>query len=156
FSGNAYFWPNSWNFTGGTYPPEPTYWNWSLIVGDFNGDGKSDFAFAGGNAAYVFLSNGHTDAANVYSSFFSASAYTFPNGWNFGHPPEANYTPVVGDFNGDGKTHFAFAGATSIYTFQSGGPLTYQMNAVTNGLGATTAFTYQPITNGSIYTKDTT
>jgi hypothetical protein len=152
FSASPSGFPIGWNFTGGTFPPEPINWNWSLNVADFNGDGKTDFALVGGTTAYVFLSSGYNNGTFSYSS----SAYTFPNGWNFGHPPEANYTPVVGDFNGDGKTDFAFAGATSIYTFQSGGPLTYQLNAVTNGLGATTAFTYQPITNGSVYTKDTT
>jgi hypothetical protein len=189
--------PNGWNFGA---PPDA---NWTPIVGDFNGDGKTDFAFASGTTVNVLLSKG--------DGTFSTNQFIYPNGWNFGAPPSSTYmplvgdfngdgktdfafaagtwvavmfsngdgtfslsgfnypvlppgyarfqvwyTPVVGDFNGDGKTDFALAGTTSIYTFQAGGPPIYQLNAVTNGLGATTAFTYQPLTNGSVYTKDTT
>ena len=42
-----------------------------------------------------------------------------------GFPPNANWTPVVGDFNGDGKTDFAFVIASSIWTFMSNGDGTF-------------------------------
>jgi len=116
------------------------------IVGDFNGDGKTDFAFATGSAVAVLLSKG--------DGTFSTNSYNISG--TLGSPPTTNWTPIVGDFNGDGKTDFAFAGATSIATFQAGGPPIYQLNAVTNGLGATTTISYQPLTNGSVYTKDAT
>jgi hypothetical protein len=140
FTASSFTYPYAWSFG------QPT--NWTPIVGDFNGDGKTDFAFSSGTGLDLFLSNG--------DGTFTASSFTYPYAWNFGMPPSSHYTPIIGDFNGDGKTDFAFAGATYISTFQAGGPPIYQLNAVTNGLGATTAFTYQLLTNGNIYTKDTT
>jgi hypothetical protein len=156
FSGSMFTYPNGWNFTpnlsGG-----PSHF-YTPIIGDFDGDGRIDFAFASATGASVLFSNG--------DGTFTGRTYTYPNGWLFGSPrfpstgnPSALWLPIIGDFNGNGKTGFAFSGSfantgqTSIYTFQAGGPPIYQLNAVTNGLGATTAFTYQPLTSSSVYTK---
>jgi hypothetical protein len=140
FSASAFTYPNGWNFSvpAGGYFDNRVY---GTIIGDFNGDGRTDFAFSSQTVAYVFLSNG--------DGTFSTNAFTFPS-------PTTGRTQITGDFNGDGKTDFAFAGATSVDTLLVAGPPFYQLNAVTNGLGASTAFTYQPLTNGSVYIKDTT
>jgi Salmonella virulence plasmid 65kDa B protein/Insecticide toxin TcdB middle/N-terminal region/FG-GAP-like repeat len=116
------------------------------IVGDFNGDGKTDYALLAQHAIIFMLGNG--------DGSFSWSLFGYPNGWDFGDPPSANYAPITGDFNGDGKVDFAFAGATTLYMLQAtSSPPNYLLNTVTSGLGATTAFTYQPLTNSSVYTK---
>jgi hypothetical protein len=63
------------------------------IVGDFNGDGKSDVLHAVQDADYanVWLSNG--DGTFNVRSFSPWAGYAIPNGvW------------LTGDFNGDGKT----------------------------------------------------
>lgn len=195
FAAANFFYPNSWNFGG---PPNT---NWTPLVGDFNGDGKTDFGFAGPTAVRVFLSKG--DAT------FLGSEFTYGNNWNFGTPPNANWapmvgdfngdgrtdfafvtgsnvglllskgdgtfatsgftfsgflgsppqnnwTPIVGDFNGDGKSDFGFGGPTSAFTLLNGSNPFYQLNTITNGLGATTSLTYQLLTNSSVYTKDAT
>jgi hypothetical protein len=147
-NGDATFTFFVYGYPSGVSFGNPPTANWTLIVGDFNADGKTDFAFAGATGADLFFSNGDGTL-----TFF---VYGYPSGANFGVPPQANWAPVVGDLNGDGKTDFAFAGATSVATFLSSGPPLYQLNTITNGLGATTTVTYQPLTNSSVYTKDTT
>jgi VCBS repeat protein/FG-GAP repeat protein len=67
----------------------------SIIVGDFNGDGKQDFAVAEFNSNKVSISLG--DGAGGFSAPTDFGA-------GIGYP-----YPVVGDFNGDGKQDLAVA-----------------------------------------------
>jgi hypothetical protein len=71
----------SWRF--GKYLTCPDF-----AVGDFNGDGKLDFAaaVAGSSAVYVFLGNGD-------GTFQPGATYSLPSA----------FSPVVADFDGDGK-----------------------------------------------------
>jgi Salmonella virulence plasmid 65kDa B protein/Insecticide toxin TcdB middle/N-terminal region/FG-GAP-like repeat/Phage tail fibre adhesin Gp38 len=143
FAGSTFTYPNGWIFTGGSGSPIYT-----PIVGDFNGDGKADYALVEGTFSYFMLGNG--------DGSFSLSQFSYPNGWNLGNPPSTNYAPIAGDFNGDGKVDFAFAGATTLNMLQAtSSPPNYLLNTVTSGLGATTAFNYQPLTNAAVYTKGT-
>jgi len=74
------------------------------LVGDFNGDGKSDIlhAVAGTDHANVWLSKG--DGTFDVKSFSPWSGYAIPNGdW------------LVGDFNGDGKSDILHAVAGTDY-----------------------------------------
>ncbi|MGJ4946762.1 FG-GAP-like repeat-containing protein [Bradyrhizobium sp. HKCCYLS20291] len=133
---------NGWNFGN------PAAASFSAISGDFNSDGRSDFALIGGNGPYIyqFMSNG--------DGTFTSRTLNMPNSWNFGAPVTANYWMFGGDFNGDGKAEFAMMDATHIYTVTAnGGPGDLVIGSA-SGLGVTTAVTYQPLTNAAVYARD--
>jgi hypothetical protein len=71
----------------------------SVVVGDFNGDGKQDLAVANGNSANVsvLLGNG-------------AGSFSAPTNFGVGTAP---ISVAVGDFNGDGKQDLAAANRDS-------------------------------------------
>src|SRR5712692_9314011 len=136
FTAQSTVFPNGWNFG------IPT--QFQLITGDFNGDGKTDYIEMGGTTQYVFLSNG--------DGTFTAQSTVFPNGWNFGIP--TYFQLITGDFNSDGKTDYIEMGGTTQYVFLSNGVLSDTLLSITNGLGAQTAITYKPLTDSTVYTKD--
>jgi hypothetical protein len=97
------------------------------ITGDFNGDGKTDFAMAGPESQYVYLSNGDgTFALNGPQSF---------GGANFGTPPQHNAFPFIGDFNGDGKTDWMMVENSNTWVFMSNGNGTFNTIMTANALG---------------------
>jgi uncharacterized repeat protein (TIGR01451 family) len=85
----------------------------SLVVGDFNGDGKPDVAVVYWVAAQVFLGNGDGTLQ---------SAVTSP----LGQVP--GYYAVAGDFNGDGKLDIAYSGyyESDLYLAFGNGDGTFQ------------------------------
>jgi len=103
----------------------PPQGNWQLVVGDFNGDGNTDFAYIGGAQGastdiYVALSDGNGGFTAKYQNLF---------GWNFGAPVKDWWKVVAGDFDGDGKTDIAFIGGspvTDIYLATSNGDGTFR------------------------------
>lgn len=103
---------------------------YQLVIGDFNGDGKTDFAEISGTKYYVFLSNG--DGSFISKSPVGGSV--MPNSWNFA--PSSNFAITAADFNGDGLTDFVqvgIAGAPNgiLYMLTSKGDGTfagYQVN----------------------------
>jgi len=83
----AFTYPNGWNFRGD--------WHWNspfTIQGDFNGDGKGDFARMGAGYMHMFISKG--------SGSFYSPIYRYPDGWSFGLDPN-EWTASVLDISGD-------------------------------------------------------
>jgi len=83
--------PNGWNFASD--------WTWNSrahVRGDFNGDGKVDFARLGPTYIHFFISNG--------DGSFHYPVYRYPSGWNFGFDENGWTTIPPGDFDGDGRT----------------------------------------------------
>ncbi|CCE06207.1 hypothetical protein BRAS3843_1640017 [Bradyrhizobium sp. STM 3843] len=104
--------PNGWSF--GT-PPTITY---DVVTGDFNGDGRGDYALIGNNGRWVFLSNGD-------GTFAATGEYPLTNGWSFGSPPRASYDVITGDFNGDGRGDYALLGSAGRWVYLSNGDGTF-------------------------------
>ena len=132
-------------YPGGLSFGTPITPNYAVLSGDFNGDGKSDFAIMVDKIYYTFLSNG--------DGTFSVTGHTNPSSLSFGTPISPNYTPVLGDFNGDGRSDFVLIG-TFYYSFLDQGSSGDFITSVTNGLGAMIAISYLPLTNSTAYTKD--
>jgi hypothetical protein len=135
--------------TGWDFGAQPSA-NFNSFSSDFNADGRSDFALIGGNGPYIyqFVSNG--------DGTFTYRTLSMPNGWNFGAPPSSNYWVQLGDFNGDGRTEFAMVAGTYAYTVTADGSVGDVISQVSNGLGVTATVTYLPLTNGAVYTRDST
>src|SRR5260370_1022771 len=109
----------------------------AVIVGDFNGDGKTDFASAGTNN--VFLSNGD-------GSFTMASGAMLPPvcTGNVNTPGQSCLNPslnhvIVGDFNGDGKTDFISANTSFDLWVSMGDGSFRQMTSTPPPSGCTSA-----------------
>jgi hypothetical protein len=175
-------------------PPSSAY---DLVLGDFNGDGKSDYALIGGNQVYGFLSNGdgtftqtsqalgpnfgsppsalyalvrgdfNSDGRSDYALIGGAQVYgllsrgdgtfaitgaTLPA--NFGSPPTSAYAVVNGDFNGDGKSDLALVAGNTIYTASSTSVGDGMVRSIRDGLGHEITVTYAPLTSSSVYAKD--
>jgi hypothetical protein len=127
FTGTGHSIPNGWNFGF----PNPKF---QAIDGDFDGDGRSDFALLGYSTYFSFLSSGPIpDSLSTINPGFNRS-YDFSylpltansvyakgigmgatyQGWWF-----ANKTYYPGDFDGDGRTDFSFVSDTRVYMIRS-------------------------------------
>lgn len=125
--------------------------------GDFNGDGKMDVLWDqednnGLSTGFRILWMGKGDGTFTVVSNVAGQDGTL-----------TGYAPVLGDFNGDGKTDILWYAADANLRatgarvlWLTDGTATDVISNITTGLGATTALTYQPLTNSAIYTKDTT
>ena len=126
--------------------PNPASGSYDIVTGDFNGDGRTDFAMFNGNQVYTYRSLG----TGRFDSSYQLINFTM-----------ANTVALTGDFDGDGKTDVVFnlyRGASpnilSTY-FHSQGGMPDLMTSITTGAGANTTITYLPLTNTSVYTKGT-
>ncbi len=126
FTGTSYY---GFNFAAAARSPGA-----KVVTGDFNHDGMTDIAVAGGANAYASIEtafsygNGAFDLRTQPDANFGAWANT------------ANVTMLAGDFNRDGFTDLALTGGAGWYTIpvatsRSGGAFTVTNNAVA-GFGA--------------------
>jgi RHS repeat-associated protein len=129
------------DFVNYTDPLAVTNYDNPFYVGDFNGDGKADLIDANGK---IWLSTG--------SDFVQASD---PSGNPVVIPMVG--TPIIADWNSDGasdilmRTYSGTGTNDTLYTFAYTPEL---MTSVDNGVGATTAVTYDRLNKGSpFYSK---
>ncbi len=132
---------------------------------DVNGDGQTDWCRSVGNGAgsgndgiicVTNLGSGGTEQT-VYTNMLASNGSYYGVGWG------ARAQAWV-DVNGDGKTDWcrsvgngAGSGNDGIICTAVPPGLTQDLLAsITNGLGASTAVTYKPLTDSSVYTKDST
>ncbi|QUP56489.1 hypothetical protein GO998_22665 (plasmid) [Ralstonia syzygii] len=90
------------------------------LVGDFNGDGRSDIVHAVQDTDYVNVWTSLGDAQFDVTSFRPWSGYAIPNGlW------------LVGDFNGDGKADIVHVvdGSDYVNVWLSNGDGTFNVNS---------------------------
>lgn len=118
----------------------------SLMVGDFNNDGKTDIwhsldEIGEVSTHVVFYSNGLFFNNETFTRYVNINSYDY------------SY-PVSGDYNGDGKT--------DMLTLNNGnGRFIYPkpfreerlLSKITNGLGAEINFNYQLLTSGNVYSR---
>ena len=142
----------SLGFTGYVNPIAPssvTTSNGFLYTGDWNGDGVTDIMVAansnGGN--WWFLNN------KIVNGTFSFTEYTNPIS-----PPNISGGASIhfGDWNGDGIADAMWWGGNNgnnNWFFNTNTPPDL-LASVATGLGATASFTYYPLTESSVYVKD--
>ncbi|MBU1224679.1 MAG: VCBS repeat-containing protein [Gammaproteobacteria bacterium] len=134
------------------------YSSTSLSVADMNGDGKSDLIYqgntngglCGAGQAGIVTSNGN--------GFNSVQCLGFDAN-------KDNVTLFASDVNGDGKPDLIYqppatsgnfgAGVVGVYLGQAGAHQDLLISVAT-GSGASVIPTYKPLTDGSVYAKDTT
>jgi hypothetical protein len=92
----------------------------------------------------MFLSNGD----GTFSSASQSLSASFNSSWHL----------AGGDFDGDGKSDVAFVPPNipgTMVSLMAVGAIPDMLTFVTTGLGVTTTVTYKPLTQSSVYTKDT-
>jgi hypothetical protein len=83
------------------------------FTGDFNGDGRADFIIFYNNTIYTYLGNPDGTFTQVNQTI------------GFSFAPPTYWTPIVGDFNGDGKTDVCWISGSTFEVFLSKGDGTF-------------------------------
>jgi hypothetical protein len=123
--------------------------------GDFDGDGFPDILWVQTDT------NGLATGARVVWLGKGDGAFTVITNFAGQDGTLVGYVPVVGDFNGDGKADILWDSRTGTDTRSTGTRVLWLSDgvapdliaSVTTGIGASTAVTYKPLTDSSVYTK---
>ena len=138
--------------------PFNTRYKKDILFGDFNGDGRTDFATDRAHDGHWIVCLSKIDPAATSGS--NPITFDCSGDWPSDPSPNGLFAGAdqqkVGDFNGDGKTDFTFGSAGFVKVRTAGGAgLPDMMSGITNGLGAFTNITYAPLTDASVYSKGT-
>lgn len=118
---------------------------------DVNADGRSDLMYRGTTGMQIWLSTG--------TDFVAHTAYTICGLSSGSHGvcnDDDNYNSInFIDVTGNGVADLVYRGDQGIQVWKSQILVPDLLTQVTTGLGLNTTITYQPISDPSIYTKDT-
>src|SRR5713226_320975 len=125
--------------------------NFSTInFADVNGDGMADLVYRGDTGIQVWLSTG-TGFTPGWSSDVCANGSTAYGQCNDGD----NFSTIrYVDVNGDGLPDVVFRSDTGIQIILTTGSVPHLLKSVANGLGAVTNITNKPLTDNTVYTKE--
>lgn len=138
-----------------------------VVLGDFNGDGRTDLAIQSATSYPVASStwtiwlvrgsavvdgNGTNVPSQQSLEFVSSANWTAP----VIYPNDVRYDVKVGDFNGDGRTDLMTGSANSVQLGFVNGKAPDLLEQITTGLRATTDIGYAPLTDAAVYTRGTT
>ncbi|MGJ4961326.1 FG-GAP-like repeat-containing protein [Bradyrhizobium sp. HKCCYLRH3061] len=138
---------NSWNWTGGYTPG----------LGDINADGKVDLTMVAPtvNGLFSYVLTGRGDGTFNLIGGNGVDGSGTMNTWNW----SGGYSPMGSELNGDGKSDVVLVMPTPnglyVYSLLAAAGYPDLITTITGGLGTTTTVTYLPLTNSSVYTKDT-
>ena len=90
---------------------------WDVQMGDFNGDGKTDFIRIAPEYCHTFISLGRE--GNNFA--FKPGTFMYPTTWDFSTAvgKKSDWATIVGDFNADGVDDWAKVGAQHMKLFLS-------------------------------------
>ena len=131
---------------------------WQMAPADVNGDGKADMVLTYTGASGLRIQAFISDGAGNYAS----GPYVVAHGTGDFSDSASNgkWQMVPADVNGDGKADMVltYTGASGlrIQNFSGNSPLQGFLASITTGLNTTISLTYKPVTDNTVYTKDTT
>ena len=121
----------------------------ALYPSDWNGDGITDVMWWSSSSGHNnwFINKGASGGSLSFTTYIDPITVTDIDGGT------ALYT---GDWNGDGITDVMWwsSGSGANNWFVNSNTTPDILTSVTNGLGATASFTYKPLTDSSVYVKD--
>lgn len=121
-----------------------------MLTGDFDGDGKTDYMWIPNGQTFWNIAYGRVNGFSILTRALAESI----NGY-FPYNGNPDYV-LLGDFNGDGKPDYMWIpnGVTFWYVSMSKSQRML-MGSAQNNLGAQVVFSYKPLTDPSVYVKDT-
>src|SRR5712692_4184977 len=127
-----------------------------MQFGDFNGDGKLDYAWIPYNQQFWLIAYGTGTSTGFTMPDPTHPALPANIGGYLPYNSGAQYMQF-GDFNGDGKLDYAWIPYNQQFWLiaSSTGLIPDLLVNVTTGLGAVTNITNKPLTDNTVYTKET-
>jgi hypothetical protein len=116
-------------------------------LADVNGDGLADIVGFASTGAFVALSKGDsfTWPQNMFASYGTSA------GWS----NNDTYPRILADVNGDGKADIVGFASPGVQVATAYEPSPDLLVSAANGAGATTAVSYKPLTDASVYQRGT-